>query len=530
MNKVFVASFLLLFLLLSNFAFAASSAAALQVTGYSVAPTKAYPGTKGYIQLQIENSGTDTASGLKVDYSSNFNYNLVSVYPGDIAAGANSQVSIPFEIPYEISTGMVLYKIEIYYLASENGGSSKSTTFSVPIVVSQSEILQVNTLSAGGGTLSPGDKVTVLLEIKNTGGTINDLTISTPSNSSFSIGGSTRKTVGSISSNSSVNVSLELVSSSLASIGQYLLPLTFTYMDALQNPATQTLYAGPVTVLDPSSQIRVRLEPTSSTEIGSAAEFNIIIENGGTSATSAIVEVDSTSAFTPIGSSKLYIPSIEPGKTASGKVTIGISASIESGYYELPLNVTLGTGKTFLQSVGVHVEATPELKISGEMSTSTTGSEIVIQISNTGNTPIRSVYAVAEMGGTKVEKFIGTLNIDDYSTLSIPLTTFDTSTTGMPARNASAGVMPQNRTAQGGAVKVTITFKDEQNQPHTVKQDVSISSGGTRQTTGTFPQRTTNSGVIFGLSALQLGGIGVVIAIAAYLVYRKKFRKHASEE
>ncbi|MCX6778286.1 MAG: hypothetical protein NT157_05390 [Candidatus Micrarchaeota archaeon] len=543
MKTDFVLAFVLMLLLASEFAFAATASdAALQVTGYSVVPTKVYPGTKGYVQLTIENTGSGTASGIKLDYSDSYAHKIISTYPSDIAAGSNSQVSIPFTIPQDFNSGMMLYTISAYYLATPEGGSSKSTTFSVPVVISQNEILQVDTLSIGKASLSPGEKVSVDLEIRNTGGIVNDLTISCPLNSSFSIEGSTRKYVGSIPSDSAKNVTIELVSSSLASVGQYLIPLTFSYMDALQNQTTPPLYVGAVNVLDPSSHFRLSLDPMSTAEIGAAVDFKLAIENIGTSETSAIVDVSSTSVFTPLGASKIYFGSIEPGKTAYETVSLGIDASASSGYYELPVNVTLGTGKTFTHEVGIRVEATPEIKITGEVSTSTTGSEIVIQVSNVGNTAIRSVYAVVDYGGSKTEKFIGTMAIDDYSTITVSASSSGTANMSgtMPQPGASSGAsVPQqngsrqsnttqqvNRTQQAtGKAKVTVTFKDEQNQPHTVIQEVSINSAGAGQTS--FASRTTakSSGIIFGLDAIQLGAIVLVAAGGGYYLYRRRKRK-----
>ncbi len=535
MKRILIPMFLLALLLLANFSFAATaSEAALQVTGYSVVPTKVYPGTNGYIQLTLENSGTDVASGIKVDYSNNYDYKTLSVYPGDIDVGANSQISVPFEVPQSLSTGLILYKMNVYYLTTSGGGSSKLTTFSVPITVSQNEILQVDTLSIVKDSLTPGEKISVQLNVKNTGGTINDLSISSPQNSSFSIDGSTRKSVGSIPSNSNQTLTLRLVSSSLAPVGQYLIPLTFAYTDSLQNPVTQTLNVGPVNVLDSSSQIKVSLEPLSSTEVGSTAEFNLAIENDGSGTTSAIVAVGSSDVFTPLGTRQFYFDSIAPGKSASGKVSLGISATVTSGYYQVPLNITLSTGKTFTQTIGIHVEATPEVKITGELSTSTTGSEIDIQVSNTGNTPIRSVYATAEFGGTKVDKFMGTMNIDDYATLAIPLSSFGGSAAGSAnAGGQNAGPGRFNRTQDGGnttaqprSVTVTVTFKDEQNQPHTVTQDVNVNfgaagAGNTFRTTGT----TRSNGIIFGLDAIQLGAAIVVLTVVGYFLYRRRKRK-----
>lgn len=542
--RMFFVSMFLLTLLLANFSFAAgASEASVQVTGYSVVPTTIYPGTKGYIQLTLENSGTGTASGIKVEYSNNYDYQALSVYPGDIDSGANSQVSVPFEIPTSFSGGVMLYKINVYYLATSGGGSSKQTTFSVPIVISQSEVLQVDTISTGKGTLTPGEKISVDLDITNTGGTINDLSISCPQNSSFSIDGSTRKYIGGISSNSVKRVTIDLVSSSLASVGQYLIPLTFTYTDALQNPATKTLYVGPVNVLDSSAQFKVSFEPLDSTEIGSEAKFRLTLENNGASPASAIVDVGSTSVFIPLGTSKYRMESVEPGKTATETVTMGISSSVSSGYYELPLNITLSTGKMFTQKVGIPVEATPEIKITGEVSTSTTGSEIVIQISNTGNTPIRSVYAVADIGGVRTDKFIGTMAIDDYSTMSISATSagmgsnssFQPGMGGGVPRDVNASQYGQggpqfNRTGTSNTARVTVTFKDEMNQPHTVTQDVRINAAGTG--ISSFASRTTRSnGIIFGLDAIQLGGIVLVAAGAGYYLYRRrKKKKQVAEE
>jgi len=547
MKAGFVFVFLLIIAMFSEFGYAASSSeAVLQVTGYSVVPSKAYPGTKGYMQLTLENSGTQTATGITAEYSNSYTYQAISVASSDIGAGATSQISIPFEVPAESGTGLLLYKIKIYYFSSDVG-NTKTTTYSIPIEVSQDQILQVDTLSMGKESLSPGEKVSITINIINTGGTINDLSITTPQNSSFSIDGSTRKYVGSVSSNSNKTITLDLASSSLASVGQYLIPLNFNYDDSLQNPSNQTLYVGPINVLDPFSQLRVSLESLSSTEIGSQAEFNLVLENDGSGSTSAIVDIISTDQFTPLGGSKLFFSAIESGKKASMKVKLGISSSISAGYYELPLNITLGTGRTFIQKVGVPVSATPEIRITRDTSTSTTGNEIVIQIANTGNTAVRSMYVLIEYGGTKTEKFIGTLSIDDYTTISVTSSGTSGNFTGSPSgafpnaqygRNASANSQQiqnrsqsSNQTVQmSGNVIVTVTFKDEQNQPHTVTQTISASSSGIRQVSASTTQRSTqNKGIIFGLSLLQIAGI-IALAGIAFFAYKKYYKKKTEAE
>ncbi len=513
LNRFFILFAMLLLAPMTYVVEAAASDAALQVTDYSLVPQNIYPGSKGYIQLTISNTGSDTATGITVQYSNNFDYKLKSQSTGDINSNSNSQISVPFQVSTDFSSGVLLYKIEIYYQSSQSGGESKLTTYSIPIIVSQNEILEVNTLSLSKKTISPGEKVSVELEIRNIGGTINNLAITSQSDSSFSIDGSTRKSVGNLPSNSTKVVTLNLASSSLTVIGQYMVPLTFTYEDSLQNTVTQTLQVGPVSVLESSTQFRVTMDPLTYAEVGSQATFYLQLENTGSDPISAIVDISSTNTFIPLGSNRIYFDSVEPGKKVSENVTLGISASAASGYYELPFTVTLSSGQIVSQKVGVVVQATPEITLTAESSQSTTGNDIVLQISNTGNSPIRSVYVTAEYGGTKTEKFIGTLDLDDYSTMTL---------------NSGSMFGMRDNTTQRMAPKINVmmSFRDEQNQQHTLLEEVSISTRATSSTATsifTTRQRTNNDG-LFGFSWIQIGA-GILLVAAGYYLYRRSKKK-----
>jgi len=83
----------------------------------------------------------------------------------------------------------------------------------------------------------------------------------------------TQKSVGNIAANSSVKVPLVLIASSETAVGTCNIPITFTYQDALQRPSVDTLYVGPVSVLEAGSQYRLTLEPIATVEIGSQAAF-----------------------------------------------------------------------------------------------------------------------------------------------------------------------------------------------------------------------------------------------------------------
>jgi hypothetical protein len=498
----------LVVVLASGTAFAAptnQTEALLQVTDYSMIPPAAYPGTSGYVKLSVANTGGSTASSINVYYTHSQS-NMQLFFPaGDMSAASSSQLTIPFKIPQQVPTGVYVIYVDVYYTSASGG--SKKTSISIPIIVSQYEALEVTTLGSDRSIIAPGETIQLQLAVSNTGGVVNNLVVETPQNASFSLEGTTRKSIGNIPSGSSTNVTLDLISSSTVSLGQYTIPLVFTYQDASGNTTTQTLYVGPVSILEPSTQFRLSMNPITPTEVGSKATFKLTIENTGTSPLTVIMDVNSTTAFTPLGITRLYFESIGSHQNASKNITLGISNSVTSGYYSLPLTFTLGSGKTATQTVGISVSATPNVTITA---TSSSGN-MNIQISNTGNAPIRSVYATAEPQGFTIsgqsDRFVGTLNVDDFATLSLTL-------------GAST---PAQGNSGKHSVLVTVSFKDSNNEPHVVKKSVDVEYSGSAafQASGT----RGNQGVIFGLGWIQIIG-GVVIIVIAYLGYRH-FRKRS---
>jgi hypothetical protein len=479
---------------------------ALQVTDYSLVPPAVYSGTSGYAKLTVTNTGSDGASGVTVYYDYSQSSTQLFTYTGDISGGSSEQITIPFKVPQQVPGGIYLVNINIYYTPSSST-QQKQTSISIPIIVSQYEALEVTTLGSGGEVIAPGEAFPLQLSINNTGGVVNNLLVTTPQNSSFSLGGTTQKSIGNIASGTSTNVTINLISASTASLGQYTIPLIFTYQDASGNTTALTLYVGPVSILEPSTQFRLSMNPLTPTEVGSQSVLQLTIENMGTSPLSAIVDVNATSAFTPIGVSRLYFESIGSGQSVSKNITVGISNSVSAGYYELPLAISLSSGNTVTQNIGVPVTATPDLTVTA---TSQSGT-VAIQISNTGNAPIRSVYVTASskdftiVGG--VDKFVGTLNVDDFTTISLT-------------------VGAQRAGASNHTITVTTSFKDSNNIRHVVTKDVEAGESSGNFTSTTFGNRRSN-GVIFGLDWIEIIG-GIVVIVIAYLAYRH-FRKKGAK-
>jgi len=92
-----------------------------------------------------------------------------------------------------------------------------------------------------------------------------------------------------------------------------------------------------------------------------------------------------------------------------------------------------------------------------------------VQVANTGNSQIRSVYASATPAGsqTATESFMGTLNVDDFATLTL------------------------GSAAAGRNVNVEIRFRDTSNQEHAISKTLSASAGNSSFVQGTRGRQPT---------------------------------------
>ncbi|VVB68363.1 Uncharacterised protein [Candidatus Norongarragalina meridionalis] len=243
-------------------------------------------------------------------------------------------------------------------------------------------------------------------------------------------------------------------------------------------------------------------EPLTPVEIGSEAVFKLTLKNTGARALSATVDINSTDALTPLGVQRLYFDRIDPNAEASMNVTLGVSPSKSAGYYTLSLTLTPNIGNASVYKAGVVVEATPEITVSMEQTT--TGSQVLI--ANTGNTAIRSVYASAgQSGRTLAEDFIGTLNVDDFATLSV--------------------------TQQTSQLDVEVSFRDGNNVQHVLRQTVSASGAAANATSARtqFQRNGSNNQLIPGIRLttstgpdyVQIAAIVIILGGVGYVVYRK---------
>jgi hypothetical protein len=502
-----------------------TNGAALQVSGYTTVPQTVYPGSTGELQITITNSGTDTASSTVVDYELPGQTQPAQITVGDIGAGSSAIASIPFQVPMNVSSGFFVMSLNVVYFGDPTDTTVKNTPLSITVMVSQHQILNVKTISVTPASVQAGDEVTVDLDVQNTGGVMNDAVITADGDTNFTLAGATQQTVGNVPSGGDVNVSVLLVASSSAQPGRYNIPLILTYEDLLQNTVNQTISVGPVTVSEASAEFMVSMVPTGQVEVGGEAPFSLTLTNLADNVISATVDLTENTPFTPIGSSRVFFNGIEPGQSQTQTVMVGISAGTTSGYYDFPLVIT-SNGNSYNQTMGILVNATSDVDISATttpefISSGSTGVKLTAEIANTGNGPMRSVYAdgtstkdFVVIGTT--DKFIGTLNIDDFGTLPLIVN------------------VPANLTPGDYSLPISVTFKDANNVEQTIVKNLTITiysaqdaardnllangGTGTTGTTGTYGGR--GGGGLFGISYIMWIGI-IVVIVLAYFGYKK---------
>jgi hypothetical protein len=505
MRREFIFVFLLLALTGVVYCAPANSTtggASVYITNYSTIPSMLYAGSTGQLKIALSNAGTGSAQSVSVSTGG-----TLSAWIGNMGSGSSTISSIPFTIPSD-ARGVYLLYLTIYYTDSSG---SEVNQLTIPLEVSQQNIAEVKMLSVDRQSIFPGDSFSLQLGIKNTGGIMNNVLISSQANSSFFLGGTTYQSFGNVPSGSSINVSVLIQSSPSTPAGGQVVPLTLSYEDALRNTVNETIYIGPVNILSSHAQLKVEITPVATVEIGSEAQFLLTLENRGNSSESAVVEMTPSSVFTPIGSSRIYFDQIAAGGNQTKTVLLGVDPTAAAGYYELSLNITSG-GDSSTESVGISVQATPGVTITGDNSAIAPGgsSRLTIKIANTGNSAIRSVTVNASSNDVQVvsseSEFVGTLNVDDYFTYQ--------PTVSVPARLTSGEYI----------VGIAVDFKDGTNRERVIKKDVKIEVGNGLGA-GNIQNRTRNGGFrVFGIDVIPIAEVIVVLIVlyfAAPRVYRK---------
>ncbi|MFH0927258.1 MAG: CARDB domain-containing protein [Candidatus Micrarchaeota archaeon] len=511
--------FVFAMILLLGFGFAASSGAILRVSDINSTPQDVYAGTFGYVTFNVDNSGGATAGSVNVYYTLDGTQKYAAV--GDIATSSSAQVSVPFRVGNDTGGTIQLQTISVYYYDGDST-SQKKTSISYPITVKNLNAILITTPADQAISAAPGEKISFKINVKSVEKGLNNVVIKSADGTKFSILGSDHISLGAISAAQDNEVEVQFLADSNLTPGRYNIPIVAEYQNSLNQLSQQTMYVGPVNIISATQQYRISLVPQGTTEVGSQVPFKLTVENTGSEASSVSVQIAGTDQFTPVGIQTLYFDSIGPGSRQSKDLDIGISPSISSGYYSLPITLASESGGSGNYVAGIVVQASAQLRIT----LNTAGTTPSIQVANTGNTNIRSVYVTvkSQSGQTLAESLIGTLNVDDFDYVDL---------SGSP----------------GGNLVVQVAFKDNNNQEHTIEQSVEASglgafsldanatenyAGGAANGTRSFAGRGGAGGLMqitnvgrnanwADLVIYVLGGIAIVAG--GYYAYKKYYVK-----
>lgn len=272
----------------------------------------------------------------------------------------------------------------------------------------------------------------------------------------------------------------------------------------------------PLTINEPtlSNALVATVQSASDLYAGSAVDVPVRIFNvGSLTATDVVVQMQlgTNSPLTPVGSDRQYTASIAPNSSADVVFTIGASSGTAPGFYPMNLVISYKVDKalqpSITQNVGIMTQAKTGLRLTSDTSSVNGQMTVTVTIANTGDTAVRAVYVSATSQDYIIvgspDKFIGTLNLDDSSTVTL---------TVVPRGNSTR---PLN---------VKLSYKDDLNVEHVQNEQVPVrgNGGGTGQASGFANQQfgRRNQGFnVFGLQPLEIGVI-IVALIGAFFAYK----------
>lgn len=483
-------------------------------SAFTVTPATLKPGVTGSLAFTLTNTGTYTISGVDL-YPSGQKLVFFSekVNVGSIGAGATTTVTVPFRVESTAAAGVYNIQLTGYWVDPVGGSAYK--TFSVPVTVSSAVTFDLSSITYNSTQIRAGDTFAADATITNTGGAAKNVRLSSSSDN-FRLAGTSQITLGDLASGSNTQVSMPFSADSRLTPGLYNIPITITYEDELGVTQTSSMSIGPVNiykspvffnVLAKAQQLRVLP--------GQRVVVNVNITNvGGEAAKSVRVSIlSNTSNFVQMDLSERYIEGIAPGETKSMSFELGVNAGTSPGFYPLVITITYldmrgDEQPSVRQGTGLEVAGVSDMTAFATASPApvTPGGKhtFSVQVSNIGTTQLKSVRA--SIGGdffdllASPDSYIGTLNVDDYSTITYPVYVKD-------------NVEPGRQT-----FTVQLTFRDQDNVERTVTKIANIDVVSYE----TALMATGDGG---GIDMWMLLFIGLLGLIAMYFVYTRFIRK-----
>jgi hypothetical protein len=309
MRKIMISiSFILPILLMVNLALATVAGEPLIQVTFTTNPIIISPGSDGYIQMTLKNSGTAAAQSVKVTLTSTDIGILVDPYRwvnvGALAVGDSTSTLFKFSVPRTTSSGLYRINFEIDYCQD----SSCRTINQFAIVNVQSPpALELTSIKPS--LLRPGEKTNMTFAITNKGSSsITNVifTWTSSGNTILPLGSGNRIVIPMIDANSYYEIPVEVSVSSSATPGVYPLSTTIQYTD--RSGANQTISSTTGVIIGGETDFDVSLQESTGNTI-SLSVANI----GVNPATSVAIRVPRQERFSVTGATSVFLGDLNPG-------------------------------------------------------------------------------------------------------------------------------------------------------------------------------------------------------------------------
>jgi len=285
------------------------SAAALIEATFSTSPATVAPGSDGYLQLALKNSGTTGAASIKVTQISYGNYVSVDTSGignlGSLGAGNTATYLFKFSVASTAPSGIYPVRFTIEYCTETScAGETNPTAI---INVQSPSTLQITSVEPN--SLAAGETTSLKFNLANNGvDAINNIILSwqMPSNEILPLGSSNRQLISSLNGGAAITVPMNVSVSSSVTPGIYPLAVSVQYYDKSGTKQNFT------------STIGIKIGGTTDFDVAvqdsSSGTTSLSIANIGVNpATSVSVRIPDQQDFAVTGASSSFLGTLNAG-------------------------------------------------------------------------------------------------------------------------------------------------------------------------------------------------------------------------
>lgn len=348
-------------------------------------------GDSGLLTIVVKNVGTQAAENVQVNVPSTGDININKKFDvGRVEPLSSKSVSATVSISKSAYVGLHTTSVRIAFDGYDDEGERKNdqvTVWDLPIRVYGNANFQVN-VENGAFYKDVSSKLAVRGTNQDGARSVTATLSSTDSVACASIIGSSKNYIGDIEKGGSFKLEYQIQPKE---IGVCSFDLVLDYYDLSGNSLKETLPIG-VEVQRYDVDYKVTGVSYSGASPGSTVNISLGLENVGSAASKdTSVTLNFESPFTAIGSSEIYVGSINSKEEKKLNFIASVDSSADIKAYNIPISIDYfdmaGVKHTITKSVGIQVDGKPEIKVfmeKADLFTESTKGKITVTVVNKG--------------------------------------------------------------------------------------------------------------------------------------------------